>query len=136
MLVNRSSDRFYTRGMIHNKIHLISPCCPRPSIASTVQSRGLKHHSFIHSFPNIYVLFSTRMHTIRKIHQKTNDKVITQEYTSKVKHDQVHHRHCHRDSNPVLPTAFQLVHDVITTVTTRPPLLTKIHETTPHILAT
>ena len=32
----------HPRGMIHNKIHLISP---GPSIALTVQNRGLKHHS-------------------------------------------------------------------------------------------
>ena len=33
--------------MIHNKICLIRPGCLRPSIALTVQNRGLKHHSFI-----------------------------------------------------------------------------------------
>ena len=37
LLVNMSSDRSCTRGMFHNKIHLISPGCPRPSIALTVQ---------------------------------------------------------------------------------------------------
>ena len=42
------SDRSCTRGMVHNKIHLINPCCPGPSIALQVQNRGLKqHHSFI-----------------------------------------------------------------------------------------
>ena len=35
-------------NMIHNKIHLIRPGCLRPSIALTVQNRGLKHQSFIH----------------------------------------------------------------------------------------
>ena len=35
------------QGMIHNKIHLISPGCPQPSIAFlTMQNHGLKHHSF------------------------------------------------------------------------------------------
>ena len=38
---------FCTRGMIHNKIHPISPGCPQPSIALQVQKRGLEHHSFI-----------------------------------------------------------------------------------------
>ena len=33
--------------MIHNEIHLISPGCPRPSIALQMQNRGLKRHSFI-----------------------------------------------------------------------------------------
>ena len=32
--------------MIHNKIHLISPGCPRPGIALQVQNRSLQHHSF------------------------------------------------------------------------------------------
>ena len=32
---------------IHNKIHLIIPGCPRPSIALQEQNRGLKHQSFI-----------------------------------------------------------------------------------------
>ena len=36
-----------TRGMIHNKFPLISPGCPWPRIALTVQKRGLKHHLFI-----------------------------------------------------------------------------------------
>ena len=36
--------------MIRNKIHLIRPGCLRPSIALTVQNRGLKHHSFIRPF--------------------------------------------------------------------------------------
>ena len=31
----------------HSKIHLIRPGCLRLSIASTVQNRDLKHHSFI-----------------------------------------------------------------------------------------
>ena len=39
------SDRSPTRGMIHNKIPLINPGYPRPSIALQVQNRGLKHHS-------------------------------------------------------------------------------------------
>ena len=33
--------------MIHIKIHLISPGCPRPSIALQVQNRGLKQFHFI-----------------------------------------------------------------------------------------
>ena len=45
-VVNRSSDRSCTRGMLHNKIHLTSPSCPLPSIALQVQNRGLKHQSF------------------------------------------------------------------------------------------
>ena len=32
-VTNRSNDRSYARGMIHYKIHLIRPGCPRPSIA-------------------------------------------------------------------------------------------------------
>ena len=36
--------------MIHNKIHLIRPGCLRLSIVLAVQNRGLKHHSFIHSY--------------------------------------------------------------------------------------
>ena len=36
-LVNKLSDRSCTRGMIHNIIHFISPCCPRASI--TLQCR-------------------------------------------------------------------------------------------------
>ena len=48
-LVNRSSDRSCTRGMIHNKIHLCSSIYPRPRIVS-VQNRGLKSciYSIIH----------------------------------------------------------------------------------------
>ena len=33
LLVNRSSNQSCTWGMNHNKIHLIRPGCPRPSIA-------------------------------------------------------------------------------------------------------
>ena len=33
-------------GVIRNNIHLISPGCPRPSVAFQVQNRGLKYHSF------------------------------------------------------------------------------------------
>ena len=40
-----------TRGIIHNKIHLISPGCPLPSIALQVQDRGLKHYSFQPNMP-------------------------------------------------------------------------------------
>ena len=39
------SDWSCTRGMIHNKIHLIR----QGSIALTVQNRSLKHQSFIHA---------------------------------------------------------------------------------------
>ena len=42
LLVNRSSDWSCTGGMIHNRMHLIVPGCPRPSIALQVQNRGLK----------------------------------------------------------------------------------------------
>ena len=38
-----STGRYCTNGVIQNKIHLITPSCPRPSIAFTVQIRGLKH---------------------------------------------------------------------------------------------
>ena len=41
-----SSDRSCARGMIHNKIHPIRPGFLRPSIALTVQNRGLKDQSF------------------------------------------------------------------------------------------
>ena len=34
------------RDMIHYKIHIISPGCPRPGIVLQVQNRGLKHQSF------------------------------------------------------------------------------------------
>ena len=47
LLSNRSSDQSCARGMVHNKIHLIRQGCLRPSIALTVQNRGLKHQSFI-----------------------------------------------------------------------------------------
>ena len=40
LLVN--SNRSCSRGMLHNKIHLISPGCPWPS---TVQIYCLNHHS-------------------------------------------------------------------------------------------
>ena len=35
--------------MFHNKIYLPHPGCLWPSIALTVQNRGLKHHSFVAS---------------------------------------------------------------------------------------
>ena len=35
--------------MVHNKIHFIRPGCRRPSIALTVQNRGLKYETFIHT---------------------------------------------------------------------------------------
>ena len=53
LLANWSSDRSCAWGMIHNKIHLIRSGCLRTSIALTVHNRGLKHHSFIHSFKHI-----------------------------------------------------------------------------------
>ena len=34
--------------MIHNKINVIRPGCPQPSLALEVQNRGFKHQSFIH----------------------------------------------------------------------------------------
>ena len=42
----RASDWSSARGMIHNKIHLVCLGCLQPSIALTVQNRGLKQHSF------------------------------------------------------------------------------------------
>ena len=33
-------------GMIHNKIHLLSPGCLRPRVAFQVQNHGLKRQSF------------------------------------------------------------------------------------------
>ena len=44
--IDRSSDQSCTRGMIHNKIHRISPVCPWPSITLKVKNCGLKHDSF------------------------------------------------------------------------------------------
>ena len=41
-----------TRGMIHNKIHLISLGCPWPSIA-LLQNHGPKRWSFIHWYKNV-----------------------------------------------------------------------------------
>ena len=38
------------RSTIHHPSFTIRPGCLRPSIALTVQNRGLKHQSFIHSF--------------------------------------------------------------------------------------
>ena len=46
LLVNRLSYWSFTRGMIHIKLHLISPGCPKPSISLQMQNRGLKHHLF------------------------------------------------------------------------------------------
>ena len=43
LLVNSSSDQSCTRDMIHNKFNLISPGCPRPSIA--LNCRIVKYHS-------------------------------------------------------------------------------------------
>ena len=37
--------------MIHNKIHLISPGCPRPNISLQVQNRDLEHQPFHFSSP-------------------------------------------------------------------------------------
>ena len=52
LLANRSC----ARGMIHNKIKYIRPGGLLPSIALTVQSRGLKHDSFIHLFYTCSIL--------------------------------------------------------------------------------
>ena len=46
LLVNGSSDRSCTRGMINNNIHLIGPGCLRSQCSLTVQNRGLTHQSF------------------------------------------------------------------------------------------
>ena len=40
LLVNRSSDRSCTRGMIHNKIHLASLGWPKTTIHSFEKSKG------------------------------------------------------------------------------------------------
>ena len=42
LLVNRSSDQSCTRGMIHNRIHLISRSCPGPCLALQCRIVGLK----------------------------------------------------------------------------------------------
>ena len=56
-LANRSSNQSCTWGMMLNKIHLIRPGCLWPSIALTVQNRGLKHQSFhFHFFLNIALI--------------------------------------------------------------------------------
>ena len=47
-VMNHAPDWSYARGMVHNKIHHIHPGCLRPSIALTVQNRGLKHQSLFH----------------------------------------------------------------------------------------
>ena len=46
--VNRSRNQSCTRGMIHNKIHFINPCCPWPNFSYTVQNHGIKYHLFLH----------------------------------------------------------------------------------------
>ena len=48
LLVNRSSGRSCSRGMIHNKIHLISPGCPRPNTALQSRIVALNSIHFIH----------------------------------------------------------------------------------------
>ena len=53
--------------MIHNKIHLISPCCPRPSITLQVQNCGLKHQSFL----------SMKVNSLGKIIFCRNDENLT-----------------------------------------------------------
>ena len=50
--------------MIHNKIHPISPGCPRPSIALQVQTHGLKHHSFHFISPARNIRFSSTGTTV------------------------------------------------------------------------
>ena len=74
-LVNRSSNWSCTRGMIrnkqckinalkekiHNKIHLISPGCPRPSIALQCKiMTHLKHHPFDYSKAKDWMWHKTR----------------------------------------------------------------------------
>ena len=50
VLVNRSSKQSCTMGMIHNKIHIISPGCPRPTIAFKCRIMAANTiHSLIHS---------------------------------------------------------------------------------------
>ena len=45
------------KGMIHNKIHLISPGCPQPRIAlQYLQNHGLKHQS-LHILQHLFLLF-------------------------------------------------------------------------------
>ena len=57
-----------TRGMTYNKINLVSPGCPRPSIALQVQIRGLKHHSFIILWLIRFQFFSLRVVTVTLLH--------------------------------------------------------------------
>ena len=72
--VNRSSDHSCTRGMIHNKIHLICQACPGPSIS--ILNRDLKQHSFL-SIVDIIVsdyclLFQAFDDVVRKVKPKDN----------------------------------------------------------------
>ena len=46
LLINRSSDRSCTRGMIHNEIFSYKPRLSPAQYSLTVQNRGLKHQSF------------------------------------------------------------------------------------------
>ena len=48
LLVNRSSDRSCTTGMMYNKIHIISPGCPRPDIALQCKIVAENTIHFIH----------------------------------------------------------------------------------------
>ena len=64
-MVNKSSDRSCTRGMIHNKMYLIIPGFLRPSIAS--QNRIMAYNTLTHSIHliaislTIYISFTQRM---------------------------------------------------------------------------
>ena len=60
-LVNRSSDRSCTGGMIHNKIHPIKPRLSSAHYSLTAQNRGLKHHSFIHLFTHYTWLLTSSL---------------------------------------------------------------------------
>ena len=74
--------------MIHNKIHLISPGCARPSI---VQNCGLKHHSF-HSkddFP-FSVSLSLSVHTHTHTHTLTLTHTHTLTHTPSHTHTLTH----------------------------------------------
>ena len=75
LLANRCGERCCARGTIHNKFHLICPGCLHPSIALTVQNRGLKHRSFhslnsAESWPKTPIIQWSSTYTICRTRQK------------------------------------------------------------------
>ena len=52
-VMNHAPGAGSIRAMIHNKINLISPSCPRPNIALQVQNHDLKHQSFHFSLAQV-----------------------------------------------------------------------------------